>query len=93
MKVYIVVGSDYDGNDIRDVFLDKKLAEDNAELRNKFKSVWDLHMQYYVIEKDLLDTPIKQNTDMLAIKISGYVVFDRTQELPKIEAWLQKIGV
>ena len=35
--------------------------------------------------KKLLDTPTKQNTDMLAIKISGYVVFDGTQEIPKIE--------
>lgn len=85
MKVYIVVGSDYDGNDIGDVFLDKQLAEQNAKMRNKFKSVWDLHMQYHVVEKDLIDTPIKQNTDMLAIKISGYVMFDRTQELPKID--------
>lgn len=84
MKVYIVVGSDYDGNDIGDVFLDKQLAEQNAKMRNKFKSVWDLHMQYHVVEKNLLDTPTKQNTDMLAIKISGYVVFDGTQEIPKI---------
>lgn len=66
-------------------FLDKKLAEENAEIRNKFKSVWDLHMTYHVIEKDVLGTPVKQKQDMLAIKISGYVTFDRDQESPSID--------
>ena len=69
MKVYIVVGHDYDGTEIGDVFLDKQLAEDIAAEKNKFKVIYDEYMEYSVIEKEVLNERLITKKDKLAIRI------------------------
>lgn len=88
MKVYFVVGSDYDGSYIDDhVFLDKDIAEQRAKNKNIFKGMWDNNATYKVVEKETSSDPMPDiNKDMLAIKIDGNIVLDDTQELPEISA-------
>lgn len=84
MKIYIVVGGDYVGDSPENVFLNKEDAEHNVRIRNKFKRISDTHRTYRVVEKDVLETRLDEQLNMLAVKISGYVVFDGTQEAPEI---------
>lgn len=74
MKVYLVVGSDYDGSSIDEMFDNELEAKKRAEFKNKYKTPWDVYDTYYVVEREVLsvaDTNVDE--DNLCVKISGYI--------------------
>lgn len=85
MKVYIIMENSCDGNSIIDATFDKDLADNNVEIRNKFKGIWNTDMNYTVVEKEVVDKPlIDIDKNMLAIQLNGYIMLDGSRRSPKI---------
>ena len=84
MKVYIVVGENYDWTEIGEVFFDKQLAEETAAEKNKFKGIWSKHTDYGILEKEILDEKPITKKDKLAIRIEGDICFDEKSEINDI---------
>lgn len=81
MKVYIVVGENWEEHKIKEVFTDKTLAEESVMLRKKFKNVWDGDLKYKVVKKEISNNLVDIiDKSMLAIRLDGYIAFDGKQE-------------
>ena len=81
MKIYIVVGEDYGGMEIGEVFFDKQLAEETVAEKNKFKGMFNKYIEYSVLEKETLDKRPITKKDKLAIVIEGYITLSKEKQV------------
>lgn len=82
MKVYLVVGDNYEGSSLGGLYYDKDVAQLEADRRNKFKDVWDKHSEYSVSERDILDKYEKHyKEDELMVHIEGYMLSEDGEDI------------